>query len=660
LTLHGKERFNERFKVHFFLWPKGQSCSYIDQVAQQRDATHNIQISDLDVETCVDWDQLDPTDGHMFKGRSMKDAVDPQLLKTWLRMSASVLERSSPPPVRTRFIDLETSSVIEGTTERSFTALSYVWGNAKQLCLDTRTKLALTAPGGLEVFRAELPRTISDAIVVCKTVGERFLWVDALCVQQDDLQDKQSQIAAMGLIYGAASFTIVQASSDPSTDASHPLSGVLPQSRSVRQLREVIQGTHILLTYRPPLFGALLKSKWLTRAWTLQEQYLSRRLLYFTDSQVFMTSDKSHFFCEDTVFEHSQPSRILGYCPAFPEVLEYDWDFNPFDKAMFSSDAERLFFLITNYTARNVRPEDTLNAITALLKRFEQKFGVALWGAPGRVFDYALCWSSVGPATRRRPSFPSWSWLGWEAPVSFVDNLDPFRVRDGLTLAGTPSIRDFEGACMVDPQTDAYSSLRRKHAGTQVGPRAATPSEISDYHRRVLGHERTRSIDENTISSDGGGDGRFLYFRTTAKMLRVGSAEDKPPSGRETSASDGWFEVTCPGSPHFRTRKVSVNRSWRESQPDDLDIDFLAIGIRKVAATGVHGMEGERDLYLLPVRWVTELMSEGSSICHPVANRIAEVSILWPSNVMRSTSAETFDTWMALTPKPVEKFVVLG
>jgi len=42
-------------------------------------------------------------------------------------------------------------------------------------------------------------------------MGERYLWVDALCIIQDDSMDKEWQIARMGSIYSSAVFTIVAA-----------------------------------------------------------------------------------------------------------------------------------------------------------------------------------------------------------------------------------------------------------------------------------------------------------------------------------------------------------------------------------------------------------------------------------------------------------------
>lgn len=59
--------------------------------------------------------------------------------------------------------------------------------------------------------RLDIPRPANDAMILCKEMGERYLWVDALCIIQDDSMDKEWQIARIGSIYSSAVFTIVAA-----------------------------------------------------------------------------------------------------------------------------------------------------------------------------------------------------------------------------------------------------------------------------------------------------------------------------------------------------------------------------------------------------------------------------------------------------------------
>jgi hypothetical protein len=59
-------------------------------------------------------------------------------------------------------------------------------------------------------------------------IGERYLWVDSLCIVQDDPQEKHGQIANMDAIYGNAILTINAAAGQ---DANAGLPGVRPLSR---------------------------------------------------------------------------------------------------------------------------------------------------------------------------------------------------------------------------------------------------------------------------------------------------------------------------------------------------------------------------------------------------------------------------------------------
>ena len=49
-----------------------------------------------------------------------------------------------------------------------------------------------------------LPQTIKDAIIVTAELGLEYLWIDALCIIQDDDADKGVELARMGDIYSKA------------------------------------------------------------------------------------------------------------------------------------------------------------------------------------------------------------------------------------------------------------------------------------------------------------------------------------------------------------------------------------------------------------------------------------------------------------------------
>jgi hypothetical protein len=69
---------------------------------------------------------------------------------------------------------VETSSI--PLSDKSFVALSYVWGTNQTFILLSTTKDQL-----MTGFRAEqLPKTIQDAIIVSRRIGLRYIWVDAL------------------------------------------------------------------------------------------------------------------------------------------------------------------------------------------------------------------------------------------------------------------------------------------------------------------------------------------------------------------------------------------------------------------------------------------------------------------------------------------------
>lgn len=116
---------------------------------------------------------------------------------------------------------------------------------------------------GLEKYMGSLPVTIQDAIALTKELGERYLWVDSLCIVQDNVENKEANIANMGKVYAGATITLVAATG---SHANAGLPGVRENSRDWTQ--RVAPGDKTVFALVDDLELALLHSPWITRGWT--------------------------------------------------------------------------------------------------------------------------------------------------------------------------------------------------------------------------------------------------------------------------------------------------------------------------------------------------------------------------------------------------------
>lgn len=94
---------------------------------------------------------------------------------------------------------------VPANMKERYAALSYCWGTQGQKVMntkETRSDLFIGMP------LDELDITIRDAIEVTKKLGFKYIWIDALCIPQDDPEAKGKEIACMADIYGSSTFTI--------------------------------------------------------------------------------------------------------------------------------------------------------------------------------------------------------------------------------------------------------------------------------------------------------------------------------------------------------------------------------------------------------------------------------------------------------------------
>lgn len=85
-----------------------------------------------------------------------------------------------------------------------YCALSYRWGSKVPL----RTTMRTLESHKRSIKDRHLPQTFRDAMRVTRCLGLRYLWIDALCIVQDDKNDWLRQAALMGSIYENCSATI--------------------------------------------------------------------------------------------------------------------------------------------------------------------------------------------------------------------------------------------------------------------------------------------------------------------------------------------------------------------------------------------------------------------------------------------------------------------
>jgi hypothetical protein len=193
------------------------------------------------------------------------------------------LRKLSPltQPGSFRLVDVVNYQVVEAPEGCEWVAVSYCWGPKPFLNLNTANQSLLMSPQGLKLH--EIPRTIQESISLVSALGEKYLWVDSLCILQDDESDKFKNILQMDKIFGFASLTIV---AGDGSDVQSGLIGYTPGSRNVTQHHEIVHGLRFI-AMRPALSALIPTISWSKRAWTLQENELSKRLMIFTAEQCF-------------------------------------------------------------------------------------------------------------------------------------------------------------------------------------------------------------------------------------------------------------------------------------------------------------------------------------------------------------------------------------
>ncbi|KAK0642845.1 hypothetical protein DIS24_g8668 [Lasiodiplodia hormozganensis] len=205
-------------------------------------------------------------------------------------LSKSTLDETAEPVLPTRVIDVAPPDgsanvrLIQSMGDCGrYVTLSHCWGPQSKHPLTTTTA---TLPQHLtEIPWHRLPKTFRDAITVVRSLGLRYIWIDSLCIVQDDHDDWLRESEQMGMIYERAVLTIAACHARDCTEGcfferppNRP-AVQLPYWNSQGQQDGHIYGTLLPVNYSSisPEFSPLSE-----RAWATQEWLLSRRVIFYT------------------------------------------------------------------------------------------------------------------------------------------------------------------------------------------------------------------------------------------------------------------------------------------------------------------------------------------------------------------------------------------
>lgn len=183
----------------------------------------------------------------------------------------------------------------------NFATLSYCWGSREEhekntpLQLNASTKRLLRA--GIPASR--LPLTLRQAVAVCRQLDLEYIWIDALCIIQDDPSDWAAEARKMATVYSMSKITIIATGAASSYDgflkrdvnSAWLDSPFVPPTRLVAQMY-CTSGFHTNRRLHRPESSDPIDS----RGWTYQEELLSTRMLRFTREDV-QWQCKTHSAC---------------------------------------------------------------------------------------------------------------------------------------------------------------------------------------------------------------------------------------------------------------------------------------------------------------------------------------------------------------------------
>ncbi|PKS12644.1 hypothetical protein jhhlp_000852 [Lomentospora prolificans] len=296
-----------------------------------------------------------------------------------------------------------------------YVCLSHCWG---------RHPLITTRRENLESYYSSIPwktlsKTFQDSIRFVSELGIHLVWIDSLCIIQDDVGDWREEAAKMASYYRNAYFTLGASSG---ADGAAGLLRVDAHERSTIEIvaKEGQASKEFHITARKPLshqFGTVSSIiedfPLMTRGWVYQEHILSRRFLHFAPRELIWE-------CHETTD---------CQCGGISQIPEVRFESNAalavaHTTTNLANKRQELWYEhVQNLTKLNfTMVSDYLPALAGLATLVSgAEKPVYLAGLWKDTLAMDLCWAFAEESTRPKQlqHIPSWSWASVQGEVTY-------------------------------------------------------------------------------------------------------------------------------------------------------------------------------------------------------------------------------------------------
>lgn len=323
--------------------------------------------------------------------------------KKWFTDCLSSHTECKPPedqhlPTRLLFLSSKLNKVklchsVGIDQQQNYATLSHSWGSAKFLTL---------LKSNLETFQQEIPlealsKTFLDAIDVARFLGFQYLWIDSLCIVQDDEDDWAKESTLMCAVYGSSSLNLAASGARDGSSVGflHPRTSHWRTQIPLTTATEQTARKHVEI-YKKDVEWKLRSNELSERGWVVQERILAHRTVHFTDQQIYWECN-AHICCEILPTTISNDSEYrLPYIKSRTTIENWSSIVLAYSDCYLTYDSDRLVAL--SGLAQLVYADSKIEYIAGMWRQ-----GLAI----------QLCWYiKVRTSAREYKKYvaPSWSW----------------------------------------------------------------------------------------------------------------------------------------------------------------------------------------------------------------------------------------------------------